>query len=446
MVKSTDFEGVVRHSELQIATFWQRMAADLIDLLLLLVFFFLLGLLFPDYFFSIGPGGRIFSFGISVAYFGLLGSRHGRGQTLGKRLLKITVVNAQGQYLLKRRSFIRAGLLFTLLSINGWAMPPLSTTTVGLLAQGTLTIGGLLALAYSYLFNLETRQGPHDLITDTYVARIPPKNGLPAPYRPRVHERIVAILFALGAAVTSLGYIVINEGFLDSRLQGILNLQHQLSTDERFFSVSISYVPESEQLNVRGWYKENCSPEICEALIQDLVFEILTRHPSIDEIDTLEVTIFNRIDVNLILRIDVENYNLRLLRTHSAAPADWRITLAENKLAAGNSLLEQNAYDLAVEAYTQAVTVSPTFASAYYNRGLVYEIQGQYQLAIEDLTRAAALDERLVNAYGVRGRIFYIIGSYPQALDDLRLYKRVVGDNIPPDLQAILDELERILK
>ncbi len=443
MVKSTDLEGVVRHSELQIATFWQRMAADLIDLLLLLLFFFLLGLLFPEYFFSIGPGGRIFSFGISVAYFGLLGSRHGRGQTFGKRLLKITVVNAQGQYLLKRRSFIRAGILFALLSINGWAMPPLSTTTVGLLAQGTLTIGGLLALAYSYLFNLETRQGPHDLITDTYVARIPPKNGLPAPYRPRVHERIVAILFALGAAVTGLGYIVINEGFLDSRLQGILNLQHQLSADERFFSVSISYIPESEQLSVRGWYKKSCTPEVCDALIQDLVYEILVHYLPIDSIETLEIIIFNRIDVNLMLRIDVENYNLRILRTRNASPAVWRLTLAENKLAAGNRFLEQQDYDAAVATYTQAVTVAPAFASGYYNRGLVYEIQGQYQLAIEDLTRAAALDERLVNAYGVRGRVFYTIGNYPQALDDLRLYKSFVGDNMPPDLQAILDELEK---
>jgi tetratricopeptide (TPR) repeat protein len=442
VVRSTDLEGVVRHNELQIATFWQRMAADLIDLSLLFGVFFLLGLLSPDYFFSIGPGGRIFAFGISVGYFGLLGSRHGGGQTIGKRVLKITVVDAQGKPVLKRRSFTRAIILFVILTINGWAFPPLNTTTVGLLAQGTLTIGGLLALAYSYLFNLETRQGLHDLITDTYVVCIPPKSGLPAPYRPRVHERVIAMLFALGAALTSLGYILINEGFIDDRLQGILYLQHELSRDERFFSVSVSYTPEIDQLNVRGWYKETCPPETCDLLIQDLVYETLVRYEPVDRISTLEVGIYNRIDVNLGLRMDVAGYNVRELQLQQASPQAWRNRVAENKLAEGNTLLEQNDYPAAIESYTQAITVNPTFASAYYNRGLVHEIRGDYQFAIEDFTRAVALDGQLVNAYGVRGRVFYTIGNLRQALDDLRLYKSLVGENMPPDLQAILDDLE----
>lgn len=443
MVKSTDLEGVSRHSELQIASFWRRITADVIDLALLLLIFLLLALLFPDYFFSIGPGGRIFSFGISVGYFGLFGSRHGRGQTLGKWIMGLAVVDAQGKYLLKRRSFTRAAILFTILTISGWALPPFTTSTVGLIFQWTIFIGGMLAIAYSYLFNVETRQGPHDLVVDAYVALAPPKNGLPAPYRPRIHEHMTAALFGVGAAIVSIGYILLNQGIIDSRLEGIRDLQHTLSTDDRFFVVEVSYSQTEDRLMVKGWYREEkCTPEICDRLIWELAYKTLTTYRPINDIGTLEILIYNKIDLNLSFRVDVEDYNVRYLSVQQTSPQVWRTTLSEDKLAEGNALLENQNHLAAIEAYTQAVEIAPTFASAYYNRGLAHEVQGDYQQAIEDFTRAVALDGRLVNAYGVRGRVFYTIGNYQQALDDLRLYKSYVGDDIPPDLQSLLDILE----
>lgn len=442
MVKNTDLEGVSRHSELQIATFGRRIAADILDFGLLFALYIFLGWAFADYFYSIGPGGRIFSAGIGVFYFGFFGSRHGGGQTLGKRMVKIAVVDANGQLLLKRRSFTRAAILFAILTVNGWAIPPLTTTTFGLFIQGTLFIGGLLATAYNYLFNVDTRQAPHDLIVDAYIARKPPKNGLPAPYRPRFHEHMTAALFGVGAVLVSIGYILINQGLIDRRLEGIRDLQHTLSQDDRYFAVQVSYAPEMDTLKIQGWYRKACDPPDCDRLIRELAYRVLTEHPPIDQISTLEIGIYNKMDLNLGLRFDLKDYNVRELRVQKTSVQGWRITLSEDSLAAGNAFLEIENYQAAVQAYTEAVTIAPNFASAYYNRGLVHEILGDYQSAIEDFTRAVALDSRLVNAYGVRGRVFYTIGNEQQALEDLRLYQTFVGEEMPPDLQAILDELE----
>jgi uncharacterized RDD family membrane protein YckC len=71
----------------------------------------LVGWCIGDFFFDtlsqLGPWGRLLGFLIGVPYFAMMESSVGGGQSVGKRWLKLRVVDAQGSTLSFERSFAR---------------------------------------------------------------------------------------------------------------------------------------------------------------------------------------------------------------------------------------------------------------------------------------------------------------------------------------------------
>lgn len=181
-----------------ICGFWRRLAALVVDVLLLGTVGFLLGLLFSEQFIALGPWGRWLGFIIELAYFGLLNSRLGNGQTLGKRLLKIRVVDGESQLLSLPRAMVRAAILATPFALNGtsasnlYLMVPLSV----------LLFGGLFSILYLYLFNRRTRQSLHDLAVGSFVVNADAleSDTEREPIWPW-HLRLVGLIFIVAAAV-----------------------------------------------------------------------------------------------------------------------------------------------------------------------------------------------------------------------------------------------------
>lgn len=181
-----------------ICGFWRRLAALVVDGLLLGTVGFLLGLLFSEQFIALGPWGRWLGFIIELAYFGLLNSRLGNGQTLGKRLLKIRVVDGESQLLSLPRAMVRAVILATPFALNGtsasnlYLMVPLSV----------LLFGGLFSILYLYLFNRRTRQSLHDLAVGSFVVNADAleSDTEREPIWPW-HLRLVGLIFIVAAAV-----------------------------------------------------------------------------------------------------------------------------------------------------------------------------------------------------------------------------------------------------
>ena len=66
-----------------ISGFWRRLLAFLLDGIFIGILGFILGLFLFDFFAQIGGYGRIVGFCIALAYFGLLNSSVGKGQTIG---------------------------------------------------------------------------------------------------------------------------------------------------------------------------------------------------------------------------------------------------------------------------------------------------------------------------------------------------------------------------
>jgi uncharacterized RDD family membrane protein YckC len=184
------------------AGFWRRVAAFVVDAFVLGFIGYALGLVFFDLFVRLGPGGRCIGFVVALAYFVPQECGRGGGQSLGKRLLRIRVVDAAGRPLGLARGALRFGVFGVPYFLNGAALPTSVATFGGGVPVALAGFGGVLALAYLLVFNRRTRQSLHDLAVGAFVVRIVDgADRMPAGARLWFGHRIaVGVLLSLAGA------------------------------------------------------------------------------------------------------------------------------------------------------------------------------------------------------------------------------------------------------
>ena len=187
-----------------IAGFWSRIAAFLVDGLILALIGHGLGLVLFDLFVRLGPWGRGLGLLVALVYFVPQESVRS-GQSLGKRLLRIRVVDAQGRSLGTVRGAGRFAVFGVPYFLNGAALPMDVLMFAGGVPFALLVVGGLLALAYLLAFNRRTRQSLHDLAVGSFVVRAGPRDA-PAPARVWRGHLVVAGALALLAGAAPLAY------------------------------------------------------------------------------------------------------------------------------------------------------------------------------------------------------------------------------------------------
>jgi uncharacterized RDD family membrane protein YckC len=197
--------------ERQIAGFWRRLAALLIDGMVIGGVGLLLGLVLFDELVRMGAYGRLLGFAIALAYFGTLNSRIGAGQTLGKKLLSVRVVGRDGEPLALRRALVRSVILEVPFFLNGATFSADVLMTAWNYVLALLVFGGMAAVVYLYVFNRRTRQSLHDIAVGSYVVRS--DSSGPVAARPVWAGHLVVVLaLCIGAlSVPMLGNRLLQE-------------------------------------------------------------------------------------------------------------------------------------------------------------------------------------------------------------------------------------------
>ena len=157
-----------------VAGLWRRLFAFCLDGLFLGAFGACIGLVAYDRLVALGDWGRAVGFAIALIYFGAMDSKLSGGQTLGKRILGVKVVTANGAPLSVGASTLRATIFCVPYFLNG-AFIDGGVITSWLLAFLVFGVG--LSIAYLLLFNRRTRQSLHDLAVGAYV--VSDKGGSP---------------------------------------------------------------------------------------------------------------------------------------------------------------------------------------------------------------------------------------------------------------------------
>lgn len=232
---------------LDIAGFWRRLVALAIDLFLLGIAGAILGGLLYDPLARMGAFARLIGFAVALAYFGVCNSRLRDGQTVGKMLLGLRVVDRQGRRLSLPRSMLRYAVLGVPFFLNNLPIDPrwvMSSVFGALLVLAVLGAGS--AVVYLYVFNRRTRQSLHDLAVGSYVVRTAPEEGV-LQVRPvwQGHYVVVALLAALALSAP-----VVAQHFSKSGpFAGLVPLYGELSGQPHVIGAQVA----------RGWSSNNGS-------------------------------------------------------------------------------------------------------------------------------------------------------------------------------------------
>ncbi|KAF7320175.1 Hsc70 cochaperone [Mycena kentingensis (nom. inval.)] len=105
---------------------------------------------------------------------------------------------------------------------------------------------------------------------------------------------------------------------------------------------------------------------------------------------------------------------------------------ADEFKANGNKLMSEKKYDLAIDAYSQAIALDPTNAVYYSNRAAAYSSKGDHLAAIGDAEQAIATDAKFVKAYHRLGHAQFCLEDYAAAAD---AFKR--GLDLEPHNQSL---------
>lgn len=153
-----------------IAGFWRRLSAFVIDLIILALIGYVLGFFIADTLVQLGSWGRALGFVLAVGYFGIQESRLCNGQTPGKRMLNIAVVDAAGNSLPIAKSLLRAAVYALPVSLNNAQLPVEIGTLLAYLVM-LIIFAGILSFGYFLIFNRATRQAPYDLLVGALVVK-----------------------------------------------------------------------------------------------------------------------------------------------------------------------------------------------------------------------------------------------------------------------------------
>ncbi|MBC7900520.1 MAG: RDD family protein [Saprospiraceae bacterium] len=282
----------------KIAGFWRRLLAFLIDCLLLGIVGFVVGLIFYDMLAEMGVWGRLVGFIIALAYFGVLNSALGNGQTLGKRIVNIKVVDRDGGLISLHRSFLRYIILGVPFFLNGAMISP-SIAALTLIA-GLIIFGAGFTITYLYIFNRGTHQSLHDLVAGTLVVRATDIEPPPVRIIWKYHLVIAGIgaIFILAISLVMSSLIGQSIGISD-----LYAIQEEIQNSGKVHMSSVFvgtvWMPngKTQYLRVGAIWKEK--PESFEAAASEIALIVMRDYADIASKDVLAVTVTYGFDIGI---------------------------------------------------------------------------------------------------------------------------------------------------
>lgn len=313
-----------------IAGFWQRIGACLVDGIILGIVGQIIAWSAYTWVVSLGTRGRLIGLAVMLPYLAVMNSSLCGGQTLGKRLLGIRVVNGDGDTLGLGMSLLRATLLCVPFLLNGAPIDLAAVPQAVTQLVSVAVFGFGFGIVYLYLFNRRTRQGLHDLIAGSFVVAAGRKEppSMLAPVWPPHKGVVVAIMIASFALPFFTQKLATSPFFAN-----LLGLQQAVMADPAFryasvndgmnkFYSSTNGSSTTHVLSVRAFLAQ---PDQNTEPLADRVARIVLEHASTNDEDMLNVIISEGYDIGIASGWRNQSYR------HS--PSQWRERLGIDKPA-----------------------------------------------------------------------------------------------------------------
>ncbi len=308
------------------AGFWRRLIAFLIDGLLLGLVGLIIGIFLFDFLAQLGGWGRLVGFCIALGYFGLLNSFIGKGQTLGKRIMKIEVVGREGSNISVGRSFIRYMIFAVPFFLNGLIISPSITQSAIGYVIGFIIFAFGGSIIYLYIFNRRTRQSLHDLVVGTFVVRTDPKGEVAATLVWNGHFVVVGIWFLVIFGLLVIAPIVSHIGIFPELFAVQKSIQASGKVHVATVFVGKSWGSTGDETWETTYFSSNAiwksRPDDFEVAAAQIAAIVLDEYSEIMQKDILAITVTYGYDIGIARAW--RKWNVR----HS--PQEWLEILSES--------------------------------------------------------------------------------------------------------------------
>ena len=297
-----------------ISGFWRRIVALIVDSILLALGGFALGVVLESVFIQMGSWSVFIGFFISLGYFGVMNSRYAEGQTLGKRLLGIRVVDGNNQTISLGRSLLRYCVYGIPIALQIDFLPADGSDFWLLYPIGALLIGGSFSILYLYVFNRRTRQSLHDLVVGTYVVYAgAQQEEVREVWKP--HLVIVALLFIIGFISPRAIFIVFSSGEFEQMLATRAALMQEPGVNTvGIMDSSTSYYAEPSDQGNTSQKSVDLEVYIDSNRVDDMEYarelaeKVLVHYPDAMDKDVISVDLYYGYDIGIWSSWDVGSY------------------------------------------------------------------------------------------------------------------------------------------
>ena len=278
---------------------WRRIFAFIIDTIVLGIAGMILGFSLSGPFESLGLYGRFVGLIIAVLYFGLLNSRLGRGQTLGKKFLKIKVVNSKKEFLSVPQAIVRAFILYFPVTISGFFMSVLiSNFPLGMFLIDIFMILVLVTI-YLIFFNSPAKRVLHDLIVNSYVINAGAEyDELNYPLNKK-HFIFLGVIILLVIVLSAAASLMFGKLGLKTLLETSKYIQRTYNV--RLTGVSFNYQKNFNTGRTTGMVAVGVMTKdiVNKPLAQNIARAIYDRTPNINDFDVIYVTLTRGYDIGI---------------------------------------------------------------------------------------------------------------------------------------------------
>lgn len=311
-------EEVIGLSKAIIASRKKRLLSFIVDILILGIVGYISGLFFEKDYIKLGGFGRLIGFLITLSYFSLFDSKICNGQTIGKKIFKIKVVDKKNETISLKTSIIRS--IFYSLTVLLSGISFLSYKYITLIIIIGITLFSIYAVeAYLFIFNKNTKQTLHDVISKTYVVDDGSSDFIDIVNNKRVLKS--AIIFPILISVLVIG---INFKMENTRLNEMHNLvnsiQNQLPINNTTVSRGITKYSGTKNFENSNYIFIDCKKINQDDNSEDLSLKIaeivLKSNIEFRDKESLIIQISTGYDIAIARKYHNQKYNLLLV--------DWK--------------------------------------------------------------------------------------------------------------------------
>lgn len=301
-----------------VAPVWRRCSAYIADSILLGFVGVGIGKILSHQLSQLSPWGVFVGFFVSALYFSSFECRIGNGQTLGKLLLKVRVVDVHGKLISFERALARYMIFAIPIVGNELKLPEARTPWAfsAFIFAVFLWVGG--STVYLIIFERLNRQGLHDLAVGSYVVYADHEGPVEAKPVPQMHWMILgSLLLAITVCAA-----VVNDWA--ERQPVPLEFRRDMGLLENIDGVERVRIGERLTHGLSGGAKKTlyisvtrkAKPVSEEAFAYGLVKTVLRTDQNLQGYDLINVRLFYGYDIGIASRWDHREFE--------QSPADWR--------------------------------------------------------------------------------------------------------------------------